>query len=61
MDGGNGRILSGAAPGIEGGELRSMLEIVMMGELPYTVLGDGVCPDPTAGKGCNNLFAVLEG
>ena len=38
----NERILGGAGFGIEGGELMSMLEIVMMGELPCTALGDAV-------------------
>ena len=53
--------MSGAVLGIEDGELMSMLEIVMMGELPYTALGDGVFAHPTAGAGFNNLFAALEG
>ena len=61
VDGENDRIMSGAVFGIEGGEPMSMLEIVMMGELPYTGLGDGVCTAPTAGEGFSNLFAALEG
>ena len=57
----NERILGGAGFGIEGGELMSMLEIVMMGELSHTGLGDGLGAHPTVGEGCNNLFAALEG
>ena len=55
----NERILGGAGFGIEGGELMSMLEIMMMGELPCTALADGVCAHPMLAQGFNNLFVAL--
>ena len=51
VDGENGRILSGAVFGIEGGALKSVLKIMMMGELPYTALGDGGLRPPDGGRG----------
>ncbi len=45
--------------GIEGGELMSMIEIAMMGDLPYTALRDAVFAHPTLAESLNNLFATL--
>jgi pyruvate/2-oxoglutarate dehydrogenase complex dihydrolipoamide dehydrogenase (E3) component len=50
-------ILGGAILGIEGGELMSMLEIAMLGKLPYTVLRDAIFAHPTLAEAFNNLFA----
>jgi pyruvate/2-oxoglutarate dehydrogenase complex dihydrolipoamide dehydrogenase (E3) component len=55
------QILGGAILGIEGGELMSMLEIAMMGKLPYTVLRDAIFAHPTLAEAYNNLFARLDG
>ena len=54
------QILSGAILGIEGGEIASMLQIAMMGHLPYTALRDGVFAHPTLAESLNNLFASLS-
>ncbi|MBO0794118.1 MAG: mercuric reductase, partial [Ktedonobacteraceae bacterium] len=54
------QILGAAVLGIEGGELMSMLEIAMLGKLPYTVLRDGVFAHPTLAESLNNLFSSLE-
>jgi pyruvate/2-oxoglutarate dehydrogenase complex dihydrolipoamide dehydrogenase (E3) component len=56
----NGQILGCAALGIEGGEIMSMLEIAMMGRLPYTVLRDGVFAHPTLAESLNNLFGAFQ-
>ncbi len=53
------RILGAAVLGIEGGELMSMLEIAMMGDLPYTALRDAIFAHPTLAESLNNLFASL--
>jgi len=50
------RILGCAVLGIEGGELMSMLEIAMMGQLPYTALKDGIFAHPTLAESLNNLL-----
>jgi len=54
------QILGCAVLGIEGGELMSMLEIAMMGQLPYTVLKDGVFAHPTLAESLNNLFMAMD-
>jgi pyruvate/2-oxoglutarate dehydrogenase complex dihydrolipoamide dehydrogenase (E3) component len=51
-----GEILGGAILGIEGGELMSMLELAMLGKLPYTALRDAVFAHPTLAECFNNLF-----
>lgn len=53
------RILGCAVLGLEGGEIMSMLQVAMMGNLPYTVLRDGVFAHPTFAESVNNLFAGL--
>ncbi len=59
VDADSGHILGAAVLGIEGGELMSMLEIAMLGKLPYTVLRDAVFAHPTLAESLNNLFSML--
>jgi len=59
VDGDSDQILGCAILGLEGGELMAMLEIAMMGQLPYTALRDGVFAHPTLAESFNNLFASL--
>ncbi len=56
----SGRILGAAILGIEGGEIMSMLQIAMMGDLPYTALRDGVFAHPTLAESLNNLFMRVD-
>ena len=53
------KILGCAVLGIEGGELMTMFEIAMMGNLPYTMLKDGIFAHPTLAESLNNLFKAL--
>jgi pyruvate/2-oxoglutarate dehydrogenase complex dihydrolipoamide dehydrogenase (E3) component len=53
------RILGCSVLGLEGGEIMSMLQLAMMGNLPYTALRDGVFAHPTLSESLNNLFAGL--
>jgi pyruvate/2-oxoglutarate dehydrogenase complex dihydrolipoamide dehydrogenase (E3) component len=53
------KILGCAVLGIEGGELMAMFEIAMLGNLPYTVLKDGIFAHPTLAESLNNLFKAL--
>jgi len=53
------QILGAAVLGLEGGEIMSMLEIAMLGKLPFTVLRDGIFAHPTLAEGLNTLFAVV--
>jgi pyruvate/2-oxoglutarate dehydrogenase complex dihydrolipoamide dehydrogenase (E3) component len=56
-----GQILGCAVLGLEGGELMAMIEIAMMGKLPYPVLREAVFAHPTLAESLNNLFAALDG
>jgi pyruvate/2-oxoglutarate dehydrogenase complex dihydrolipoamide dehydrogenase (E3) component len=60
VDAESGQILGSAVLGIEGGEIMAMLEIAMMGKLPYTALRDGVFAHPTLAESLNNLFTMFE-
>ncbi len=60
VDAESGQILGGAVLGIEGGEIMAMLEIAMMGKLPYTVLRDAVFAHPTLAESLNNLFTMFD-
>lgn len=53
-------ILGAAILAPEGGEVMTMLEIAMMGNLKYTQLKEGVFAHPTYGESLNNLFMQLE-
>jgi pyruvate/2-oxoglutarate dehydrogenase complex dihydrolipoamide dehydrogenase (E3) component len=46
--------------GIEGGEIMAMIQIAMMGNLPYTVLRDTVFAHPTLSESLNTLFSSVE-
>jgi pyruvate/2-oxoglutarate dehydrogenase complex dihydrolipoamide dehydrogenase (E3) component len=61
VDSHSGKLLGGAILGIEGGELMAMLQLAMMGGLPYHSLRDAVFAHPTLAESLNNLFANLEG
>jgi pyruvate/2-oxoglutarate dehydrogenase complex dihydrolipoamide dehydrogenase (E3) component len=54
------QILGGAILGIEGGELMSMLEVAMLGKLPWMALRNAVFAHPTLAEAYNNLFAQLD-
>ena len=54
------RILGCAVLGVEGGEIMAMIEIAMMGDLPYTALRDAVFAHPTLAESLNTLFSTVE-
>ena len=56
IDAATGRILGFTALGIEGGELMAMVEIAILGQLPYTTLRDAIFAHPTLAESLNNLF-----
>jgi pyruvate/2-oxoglutarate dehydrogenase complex dihydrolipoamide dehydrogenase (E3) component len=53
------RILGAAILGVDGGEVATVIQVAMMGGLPWTALRDGVFSHPTTGESLNNLFAEL--
>ncbi|HEX9132703.1 MAG TPA: mercuric reductase [Ktedonobacteraceae bacterium] len=60
VDAESGQILGAAVLGIEGGEIMAMLQLAMMGKLPYTVLRDAVFAHPTLAESLNNLFTMFD-
>jgi pyruvate/2-oxoglutarate dehydrogenase complex dihydrolipoamide dehydrogenase (E3) component len=54
------QILGAAVLGIEGGEIMAMLQIAMMGKLPYTVLREAIFAHPTLAESLNNLFTMFD-
>lgn len=54
------QIVGCAVLGVEGGEIMSMLEIAMMGKLPYTALEDGIFAHPALSEGLNTLFMYMK-
>lgn len=60
VDGKTDRILGAAIFGIEGGEIASVIQVAMIGGLPYTALKDGVFSHPTLSESLNNLFMAMD-
>jgi pyruvate/2-oxoglutarate dehydrogenase complex dihydrolipoamide dehydrogenase (E3) component len=58
VDRASGAILGAAVLGIEGGELMAVVQMAMMGRVPYTALRDAVFAHPTLAESLNNLFAA---
>ncbi len=54
------RVLGARILGIEGGEIATLFQLAMMGDLPYTALRDGVFSHPTLAEALNNLFMAME-
>jgi len=55
------QILGCAILGMEGGEVMTVLQLAMMGKLPYTVIRDGIFAHPTLAESLNNLFMMMDG
>ena len=60
VDADSNQILGAAILGIEGGEVMSVVEVAMMGKLPYTALRDGTFAHPTLTESLNNLFMAMD-
>jgi pyruvate/2-oxoglutarate dehydrogenase complex dihydrolipoamide dehydrogenase (E3) component len=54
------QILGAAILSIEGGEVVTVLQMAMMGKVPYTAIRDGVFAHPTLSESLNNLFMALD-
>jgi pyruvate/2-oxoglutarate dehydrogenase complex dihydrolipoamide dehydrogenase (E3) component len=60
VDPGTEQILGCAILGIEGGELMSMLQIAMMGKVPYPALREAIFAHPTLAESLNNIFYRID-
>jgi len=54
------QILGCTILGVEGGEIMSMLQIAMMGKIPYTAIKEAIFAHPTLAESLNNLFMTLD-
>ncbi len=53
------RILGATVLGVEGGEVMSLMQTAIIGDIPYTVLRDGMYAHPTLAESMNTLFADI--
>ncbi len=60
IDADTNQILGCAVLGIEGGEIMSVLQMAMIGNVPYTVIRDSAFAHPTLSESLNNLFMSLD-
>ncbi len=60
VDAQTGQILGCAVLGVEGGEVMGVLQMAMMGNVPYPVLRDATFAHPTLAESLNNLFMTLD-
>jgi pyruvate/2-oxoglutarate dehydrogenase complex dihydrolipoamide dehydrogenase (E3) component len=54
------QILGAAILGMEGGELAAMVQLAMMGKIPYPVLQEGIFSHPTLSESLNVIFGHFE-
>ncbi|MFQ5823795.1 MAG: mercuric reductase [bacterium] len=60
VDADTSQILGCAVLGIEGGEVMAVLQMAMIGKVPYTTIKDGVFAHPTLAESLNNLFMAMD-
>ncbi len=60
VDADSERIVGVAALAVQGGEILSVLQTAMMGDLPYTAIRDAVYAHPTMAEPLENLFAQID-
>lgn len=60
VDAETGQILGCAVLGIEGGEVMALLQMAMMGRVPYTRIRDAIFAHPTLAESLNNLFMAMD-
>ncbi len=60
VDSGSGQILGCAVLGVEGGEIMSIIQVAMLGKLPYTAMANAIFTHPLLAEGLNTLFAMFD-
>jgi pyruvate/2-oxoglutarate dehydrogenase complex dihydrolipoamide dehydrogenase (E3) component len=60
VDSGSGQILGCAILGVEGGEIMSIIQVAMLGKLPYTAMANAIFSHPLLAEGLNTLFAMFD-
>jgi pyruvate/2-oxoglutarate dehydrogenase complex dihydrolipoamide dehydrogenase (E3) component len=59
-DADSGQILGCAVLGSEGGEIMTMIQVAMLGELTATAMADAIFTHPLLAEGLNTLFAMFD-
>jgi pyruvate/2-oxoglutarate dehydrogenase complex dihydrolipoamide dehydrogenase (E3) component len=60
IDADTDQILGAAILAVEGGEMMSVLQVAMMGKLPYTAIRDGIFTHPTLAEMLSDLFVFMD-
>lgn len=60
VDADSDQILGAAMLGVEGGEVIAVLQVAMLGRLPYTVIRDAIFSHPTLTEALNDLFMAMD-
>jgi pyruvate/2-oxoglutarate dehydrogenase complex dihydrolipoamide dehydrogenase (E3) component len=60
VDAGSGQILGCAVLGSEGGEIMSIIQTAMLGNLTYRTMTDAIFTHPLLAEGLNSLFASFD-
>jgi pyruvate/2-oxoglutarate dehydrogenase complex dihydrolipoamide dehydrogenase (E3) component len=60
IDADSGQILGCAVLGSEGGEIMTMIQVAMLGNLTYTDMADAIFTHPLFAEGLNTLFAMFD-
>jgi pyruvate/2-oxoglutarate dehydrogenase complex dihydrolipoamide dehydrogenase (E3) component len=60
IDADTDQILGAAILAVEGGEMMSVLQVAMMGKLPYTAIRDGIFTHPTLTEMLSDLFVFMD-
>ena len=60
VDADTGQILGAAVLGTEGGEIMTIIQVAMMGKLPYTAMANAIFTHPLLAEGLNSLFMTLD-
>lgn len=60
VDAESGQILGASVLGMEGGEIVTLMQIAMMGNVHYSKLRDGIFSHPTLSESLNQLFKEID-
>ena len=60
IDAGSGQILGCTVLGSEGGEIMTIIQVAMLGNLAYTAMANAIFTHPLLAEGLNTLFALFD-
>ena len=60
VDADTSQILGATILGVDGGEVMTVIQMAMMGKVPYTEIKDGVFAHPVMAESLNNLFMAMD-